>query len=233
MRYTCTNILKNFRNLNGLFDARFVVLQCAILFWAILPCARSQEIPVGFHAERYASLWERNPFGPASSAVPEVRPSAFEKLYLTSWLIDGGKEVICVENSETKEVQRIGSEPNQKNSMRLIAMHPNLNPRLVEAVISDNKEQGTVKFRYEERPSPEPATSTVTQFPAQADAQMVSHRSGNLPDIPASKHASKLYPGLPRVRSEGGSRPRSRVPGSGPKDNLPDPVTAQSGSQQN
>ncbi|MBV8378160.1 MAG: hypothetical protein JO279_14280 [Verrucomicrobia bacterium] len=202
---------------------------CVVLFGAVIPCARAhgQDIPAGFNVERYATLWARNPFTLEIAAAPEVRHSAFEKLSLTSWLIDGGKESIFVEDSETKEVQRIGSKPNQRG-MRLIAMHLNLNPRLVEAVIADDKEQGTVKFRYDGPPS------TVNQSPAQANPQAPAHRWANLPATQNSNHVSKLYPGLPHVRSEGGSGPRGmRVPGFGRKANVPDPVSAPSRSQQN
>lgn len=92
-------------------------------------------------------MWERNPFTLLKAAAPQVQPSAFEKLYLASWLIDGGKQLVLVGNSETSQVQRIVAEPNQ-NNLRLAKIRLNLDPRLVEAVISDGSEVGTVKFRY-------------------------------------------------------------------------------------
>lgn len=174
-----------------------------ILLWAIFPSAHSQEIPAGFNVERYASLWERNPFTLAKAAAPQVQPSAFEKLYLASWLMDGGKEVVWVENSETKEGQRIAAEPNQ-NNMRLIEMHLNLNPRLVEAVISDGNEKGTIKFRFDGQPPPGPTTS-LAQAPSAnaADARTpVSQESVPVDRAPASR----IYPGVPRVHLEGGPR---------------------------
>jgi hypothetical protein len=218
MRHTSFEYSIKFRKLEMITRHPAFLFQSLILFWVILPCAYSQEVPVGFNAERYASLWERNPFALEKAAAPQARPSAFEKLYLTSWMIDAGKEVVCVENSETKEVQRIAAEPNQ-NNVRLIAMHPNVNPRLVEALISDDKEQGTVKFRYSDQPSSASTTLTVSQVPAEAEAQALSP-SVNQPGT--SIHTSKLYPGLARVRSEGGSNPPTpRIPGFRQKGNPP------------
>jgi hypothetical protein len=109
-------------------------------------------IPAGFKAERYARLWERNPFTLVTPVAPTARPSAFDKLYMTSWMKDGGKVVMFVQNSETNEVEKITAQPNQKG-VRLIAMHLNPDPKLVEAVLSDGKEQGIVRFRPDIQPS--------------------------------------------------------------------------------
>jgi hypothetical protein len=40
-------------------------------------------------------------------AGPEPQPLVFDKLFMTSWPNDRGKEVISVQNSETTEVQQI------------------------------------------------------------------------------------------------------------------------------
>jgi hypothetical protein len=109
-------------------------------------------IPAGFKAERYARLWERNPFTLVTPVAPTVRPSAFDKLHMTSWMKDGDKVVMFVQNSETTEVEKITAQPNQKG-VRLIAMHLNPDPKLVEAVLSDGKEQGIVRFRLDIQPS--------------------------------------------------------------------------------
>jgi hypothetical protein len=45
-------------------------------------------------------------------------------------------------------VQRITEQPNP-NSLRLLELHANSDPKLVEAVVSDGKEKGIVKFRFE------------------------------------------------------------------------------------
>src|SRR4029077_2880236 len=60
--------------------------------------------------------------------------------------------VMFVQNSETTEVEKITTQPNQKG-VRLIAMHLNPDPKLMEAVLSDGKEQGIVRFRLDIQPS--------------------------------------------------------------------------------
>jgi hypothetical protein len=131
-----------------------------MLLLSVFSCALAEEIPVGFKVERYRRLWERNPFVEAKAATPQVRSSVFDKLFLASWLIDAGKEVVCVQNSETDEVQRITAEPNQ-NNLRLVGIHLSSNPQVVEAVISDGKEQGTVKFRLGDQSPLGPAPSAA------------------------------------------------------------------------
>jgi hypothetical protein len=132
----------------------------------------SEIIPTGFNSERYASLWERNPFTLVTPNAPQVQTSIFDKLILTSWLKDGRTDVVFVQNMETNEVEKITAEPNQSNR-RLVALHLNPNAQFVEAVISDGKEQGAVKFRFE---SPSgPAASPVTQTANTASAGQKSN----------------------------------------------------------
>ncbi len=181
-----------------------------------LPSAHSQDIPIGFGVERYALVWQRNPFVLEKGTLPQVQHSEFQNLYLSSWLIDGGKEVIFVENAETKEVQRIGGQPNQ-NNVRLIALHLSPNPRVVEAVISDGKEQGTVRFRYDDQPSSGLANSTLAQAPVDANAPLQKPAMAvELPSPPTAgsnrPRGSRLYPGLQRVHWEGGKPGEPAIP---------------------
>src|SRR5262245_1312963 len=97
-----------------------------------------EEIPVGFGVERYARLSEHSPFAPATPMVQQTKPSPMDNLVLVSWLNDGFREIIFVENSGTREVQQITSQPGL-NDLRLIGMHLDPNPELVEAIISDGK----------------------------------------------------------------------------------------------
>jgi hypothetical protein len=188
----------------------------AIGIGAILPCAYAQEIPSGFNVERYATVWERNPFTLVKAAAPQVQPSAFEKVYLASWLIDGGKQEILVENSETNEVQRIAAEPNH-NNLRLVKMRLNLNPRLVEAVISDGNEVGTLKFRYDAQfasgstsPSPARDRNGPAQSPVVAGFQAPSRQSqsSSLQQSMPVNQPYRIYPGRPRIHHEGGGSPQ-------------------------
>jgi hypothetical protein len=135
-----------------------------------------EEIPAGFKIERYARVWEHNPFTLVAPSAPQAQRSAFDKLFLTSWLQDGRTDVIFIQNLETNEVQKITAEANQDN-LRLIALHLNSNPQLVEAVISDGKEQGSVKFRFD-------VQSSVAQ-PASPPAQMTNKGAAAQPSSPA------------------------------------------------
>jgi hypothetical protein len=74
-------------------------------------------------------------------------PGVFGNLVLVSWLEDAGKDVIYVQNTETKDVQKITSEPNLDN-FRIVELHRNADPKLFEAVISNGSQQGPVRFRF-------------------------------------------------------------------------------------
>src|SRR5271165_544596 len=52
-----------------------------------------------------------------------------------------------VQNTETNDVQKITSEPNLDN-FRIVELHPNADPKLFEAVISNGSQQGPVRFRF-------------------------------------------------------------------------------------
>ena len=76
--------------------------------------------------------------------VPNTQGRTFANLILVGWLNDAGKYVIFVQNTETKKLQKVTSEPN-KDHFRIVEIHPNADPKLVEAVISNGTDQGTVK----------------------------------------------------------------------------------------
>jgi hypothetical protein len=78
---------------------------------------------------------------------PQAQAGAFGNLVLVSWLEDAGKDVIYVQNTETNDVQKITSEPNLDN-FRIVELHPNADPRLFEAVISNGSQQGPVRFHF-------------------------------------------------------------------------------------
>jgi hypothetical protein len=78
---------------------------------------------------------------------PQTPVGAFGNLVLVSWLEDAGKDVIYVRNTETNEVQKITSEPNLDN-FRIVELHPNADPKLSEAVISNGVRQGPVRFLF-------------------------------------------------------------------------------------
>jgi len=86
----------------------------------------------------------------AEKSVPTKPPThagTFGNLVLVSWLQDGGKDVIYVQNTDTEDVQKITSEPNLDH-FRIVELHPNADPKLFEAVISNGSQQGAVRFRF-------------------------------------------------------------------------------------
>ena len=82
-----------------------------------------------------------------TQTTPQAKAGAFGNLVLVSWLEDSGKDVIYVRNTETNDVQKITSEPNLDN-FRIVELRPNADPELFEAVISNGREQGPVRFRF-------------------------------------------------------------------------------------
>lgn len=159
-----------------------------------------RQLPAGFKVERYARLWERDPFTLPSDAPIETRPSVFENLFLISWLNDGGKEVIYVQNSQTNEVQRITPKPNQ-NNLRLLGMHLNSNLQLVSAVIASGQDQGTVKFRFDLGVAPGAANPVLAESQADRSSRGALEQSSTPP---------RIYPGVARVRSEGSRPPKNK-----------------------
>jgi hypothetical protein len=108
----------------------------------------------------------RDPFLDKSvknTLMGEDRASVLDKLVLVSWLDDAGKIAIFVQNTETNDVQKITSEPN-KDHFRIVEIHPNPDPKLFEAVISNGSEEGPVRFRL--TPSDRGPQNGMTSPPA-------------------------------------------------------------------
>ena len=108
----------------------------------------SDDVPVGYQADRYQQVWERNPFTIVTPVAVQAKPKVFDKLVLLSWLNDGGKDIVFVQNTETNEVQKITTDANS-NNLRLIAIHKAADPKIAEVVLSNGTEEGSVKFRLE------------------------------------------------------------------------------------
>jgi hypothetical protein len=108
----------------------------------------SDDIPSGFQPERYQSVWTRNPFTLVTPVIEHLQPKFFDKLILASWLNDGGKDVVFVQNTDTNELEKVTKEPNQHH-LRLVAIHRDPDPAKAEVVLSDGKDQGSVRFRTE------------------------------------------------------------------------------------
>jgi hypothetical protein len=109
----------------------------------------------------------RDPFLDKSvkmTIVGEYKANVLDKLVLVSWLDDAGKIAIFVQNTETNEVQKVTSEPN-KDHFRIVEIHPDPDPKLFEAVISNGSEKGPVRFRLTP-PDLKPQTRTASPTPA-------------------------------------------------------------------
>jgi hypothetical protein len=108
-----------------------------------------------------------------STIMGEYKSNVLDKLVLVSWLDDAGKIAIFVQNTETNEVQKVTSEPN-KDHFRIVEIHPNADPKLFEAVISNGNEKGPVRFRLTQ-PDRSPQIGTTSPPAPQT----------NKPQIPA------------------------------------------------
>jgi hypothetical protein len=177
----------------------------------------SDDVPVGYKAERYQPVWDRNPFTIVTPVVQSVQPKAFDKLVLVSWLNDGGNDVVFVQNIETNEVQKITKNPNS-NNLRLVVIHKAADPKDAEAVLSNGNEEGPVKFRLEAvaaapqggQPQAMPAAGAPNQVPAfptppspgmsrQAQAALKAQQLGRQ-GAPAQTETPGLAPRASEVR---------------------------------
>ena len=110
----------------------------------------------------------RDPFLDKSvktTIMGEYKANVLDKLVLVSWLDDAGKIVIFVQNTETNDVQKVTSEPN-KDHFRIVEIHPNADPKMFEAVISNGSETGPVRFLLT-APDRSPQTGTTSPAAAQ------------------------------------------------------------------
>jgi hypothetical protein len=173
-----------------------VVALAAVVALTLVPgVLANDQVPSGFPADRYTHLWERNPFTLVTPAAPQAVASAFDKLALVSWFRAGKKAVVFVQNTETNEVQKITTSPNAQG-LRLIEIHPNLNPQAVEAVIADNGQQGAVRFRLDVQPAA--VTPGVPGMPPGVAGQPpppgVPGREG-VPGVPTQPGIGRNFPG--------------------------------------
>jgi hypothetical protein len=146
-------------------------LQTAILLTFLplvtpAPGQSGDEVPAGFTPERYERLWQRNPFTLVAPVVAQAQPTVFDKLVLLSWLNDGAKDVVFIQNSETNAVQKVTKETNEAG-FKLVEVHADPDPRKAGVVLLRGAERGTVKFRSETQAaaSPVPGSSMAPGSP--------------------------------------------------------------------
>jgi len=119
--------------------------------WLLVGIGRSDDtLPKGFEVSRYQQIWERNPFTLVTPSL--VGPaSPFSKLILVNWLHDKGKDILFVQDTETNEVTKVTKEEGTNSDrLRLIEVVPNKNPSLILAKLTNGKEEGIVKFKFEQ-----------------------------------------------------------------------------------
>jgi hypothetical protein len=132
---------------------RFPVRACALClaFLSFAAMVRADDpVPTGFQAERYRTLWERNPFTLVTPAV-QIQSQTFSKLVVVSWLNEGGKDSLFIQDTDTNDVQKVSDTPNDKG-LRIVEVHAKGGKdfqliRDFEAVISNGSEQGAIKFK--------------------------------------------------------------------------------------
>jgi hypothetical protein len=119
--------------------------------WLLVVTGRSDEmLPKGFDVARYQQIWERNPFTLVTPSLAGPA-SPFSKLILVNWLHDKGKDILFVQDTETNEVKKVTKEEGtNSDQLRLIEVVPNKNPSLVFAKLTNGKEEGIVKFKFDQ-----------------------------------------------------------------------------------
>lgn len=120
--------------------------------WLLAGIGRSDDIlPTGFDVSRYQAIWERNPFTLVTPSVSQGPASPFSKLILVNWLHDKGKDILFVQDTETNEVKKVTKDDGaNSDQLRLVEVVPNKNPSLVFAKLTNGREEGIVKFKFEQ-----------------------------------------------------------------------------------
>jgi hypothetical protein len=119
--------------------------------WLLAGIGRSDDtLPKGFQVSRYQSIWERNPFTLVTPSLGGPA-SPFAKLILVNWLHDKGKDILFVEDTDTNEVKKVTKEGGDNaDRLRLIEVVPNRNPSLIFAKLTNGREEGIVKFKFDQ-----------------------------------------------------------------------------------
>ncbi len=194
--------------------ARFPISSCVfcLVFLSSVALARADDaLPTGFKAERYRKLWERNPFTLVTPAA-QIQPEAFNKLAVVSWLNEGGKDSLFVQDADTNDVQKITDVPNDKG-IRIVEVRAKGGKdfqmiRDFEAVISNGVEQGTIKFKPQE-PAPAIADNPMQVQPEGGQNNQIPRQINN--QVPGGR----VQPNIPGVNQNG------NVPGANQNPNIP------------
>src|SRR6202012_753891 len=70
---------------------------------------------------------------------------------LVNWLHDKGKDILFVQDTETNEVTKVTKDDGTNSDrLRLLEIVPNKNPSLIFAKLTNGKEEGIVKFKFDQ-----------------------------------------------------------------------------------
>ena len=167
-------------------------------------CHADDTLPKGFEAARYQQLWERNPFTLVTPSLGQGPASPFSKLILVNWLHEKGKDILFVEDTETNEVKKVTKdESTNSDRLRLLEVVSNPNPSLIVAKLSNGREEGVVKFRFEQPQNNQmPTANIVGQRPLLPGQVGANNQFGNngpgpvrrMPQMPPAAMAGQNVP---------------------------------------
>ena len=182
--------------------------------WLLVGMSRSDDtLPKGFDVGRYQSIWERNPFTLVTPSVGGPA-SPFSKMILVNWLHDKGKDILFVEDTETNEVTKVTKEEGTNSDrLRLIEVVPNKNPSLVFAKLTNGREEGIVKFKFDQAQNNQvfnPNLALQRLLPGQMgpNTQQFNGQQFNRPGVPPRNQA----PQNPQVAGQRNFQPNPNAP---------------------
>jgi hypothetical protein len=169
--------------------------------WLLVGIGRSDDmLPKGFEVARYQQIWERNPFTLVTPSLGGPA-SPFSKLILVNWLHDQGKDIVFVEDTETNEVKKVTKEEGANSDrLRLVEVVPNKNPSLIFAKLTDGKEEGIVKFKFDQGQNNQvvnPNIAMQRQIPGQPQVGPNGQQFGGafrrgVPQVPAGPNQPNM-----------------------------------------
>jgi len=208
--------------------------------WLLVGFGRSDDtLPKGFDVARYQQIWERNPFTLVTPSLGGPA-SPFSKLILVNWLHDKGKDIVFVEDTETNEVKKVTKEEGaNSDQLRLVEVVPNKNPSLIFAKLTNGREEGVVKFKFEQAQNNQvvnPNMAMQRQLPGQPQVgpngqQFGAFRRG-VPQMPAGVNQPNM-PQNPVNAPEAQDVRRRRMLPTPPQNPVPQANAPQFNPQQN
>ncbi len=113
-----------------------------------LPSSAAGNLPEGYPATRYESLWKRSPFTLSSITEDQGPTSAFSERYSLGAAYTVGKKdyVIVVNRSNPQERLTVSAEPNEQGLTLLSISYDNAAPMKTTAVIKQGEETGPISF---------------------------------------------------------------------------------------